>query len=335
MRKKYWCILILIILTTTCSLFAWGPVGHYAIARESGITHNKAGLYNLPDAWDSWALIVVNLNEPNANIFEITDFFCWSHAVARNPKSWSFYGIVPVRVPSIPKYHLEREPGQIIQAFIDQNKVARWRTEHGNIPVERTQAKDTAIFFTGHNAADYHVHWSYFGGNSVDGWLTGHKTKEEWSDYAILISRHQITFTLNGNIATFWDSPMSSTIYSMPLPQEIINLRAIRLAQLAARKNRFFLDEKDFSQVSKSPNAFNDVETITSIRERITNLEDEINNIISHFSIERWLELKEIALKNGWMYIIDDAETGRPLEDFSALLKMFNLAKKRFQSFVP
>lgn len=146
MRKKYWCILILIILTTSCTLFAWGPVGHYAIARESGITHDKAGLYNLPDAWDSWALIVVNLNEPNANIFEITDFFCWSHAVARNPKSWSFYGIVPVRVPSIPEYHLEREPGQIIQAFIDQNKVARWRTKHGNIPVEKTQANDTAIF---------------------------------------------------------------------------------------------------------------------------------------------------------------------------------------------
>ncbi len=317
------------------NLYAWGPIGHYAIARECGVSHDKAGLYNLPDAWDSWAFIVVNLNDPNANFFEITDYFCWSHAVARNPKEWSFYGIIPLRVPSIPEYHLEHEPGHIIKVFINEDKVEQWQTVNGNIPAEKTKAEDTARFFTGHNAADYHVHWSYFGGGSVDGWMTGHKTKEEWADYAILICRQQITFKANGDIATFWGNTVTLAVLPMPLSLDKVNLLAIRLAQLAARKNRFILDQEDFSPGISNPNVFNGVETINSLRSRISDLEEDINERISEFSLDKWLELKEVALENSWMSITYDSISGQAIEDFSQLLQKLNLAKNRFQSLVP
>lgn len=287
---------------------AWRPIGHYAVARECGVTHEEAGLYNLPDAWP-----------PHIAGF-ITDTFCWSHSVARNGRN----GLIP----NVPVERYDREPGKMIKELVEKNKVIHWSADQGST---RDAAFNTAKYFTGHNAADKPVHWEYFGGGiSLEEWTTNHNTKEEWADYAILMWLEKIVFNAEGSIDTFWGNQISANIQPMPFDINCINFPIIVLAQKIARKNRFILDVEDEDPDKSAPNTYNTVESVEDVYERLQDLAAEINGAVRGMNQDRWLtDLLEIALVNNWMTVTLNDPNGVKY-NFSDMIENFNSAKTEF-----
>ena len=286
---------------------AWGPVGHYAVARECGATHEEAGLYNLPDAW------------PSHIAGFITDAFCWSHSVARDGRN----GLIP----NVPQERYDREPGKMIKELVEENKVVHWSADQG---CARDAALDTAKYFTGHNAADKPVHWEYFEGGSLDGWTTHHQTKEAWADYAILLNLEKITFKADGSIDTFWGNPVVAGTEPMPFNINNINCPIIVLAQKIARKNRFILDVADEAPDKSAPNTYNTVESVGSVNSRVQNLAAEINDAVRRMNWDRWDKLKKEAIKEEWMHV--DQEQPEVIIDFGELAERFDESKANFNS---
>lgn len=288
---------------------AWWPVGHYAVARKCGVPHEEAGLYNLPDAWNShdWT-------------YSITDNFCWSHSVARDGRN----GIVP----RPPVYHLTREPGKIIKDLVDKNKVAHWST--GNQCCTEDTALNTAKYFTGHNAADKDVHWAYFQGGTIPQWMTHHETKEEWADYAILMYFGKITFKSDGSIDTFWDSAVDDSVPPMPFDTNSINCPIIVLAQKVARKNRVILDAEDMSPDEDVPYTYDSVDSVATVESLVQGLATKVNDKVREMNRNKWRELLEIAVDHNWMTVTINDLTGEEKYYFVELVTKFNSAVKNF-----
>ncbi len=321
---------------TALSLFfstmlnAWWPVCHYAIARECGVPHDEAGLYNLPDAWKSYEWFY--LEGVALKLYAITDNFCWSHGVARTGRT-TVAGMA-VGIPLIPEYHLEREPGEIIRSLISNGKVNHWGTSSYPTGTLAT-AVNTAKYMTGHNAADHYVHWSYFSGGSINGWDTQHKIKEEWADYAILLYKNKITFKLNGDIETFWGNAVTSNTQPMPFDITKVNCYSLQLAQMVTRKNRAFLEEADFTSNTGNPCIYNAVNTVSQILGKVSNLADNINESVREMNQDRADELQETAMSKHWMFKRINPSTGKLEDDYSTLISHFTLSKINFQYYIP
>ena len=320
------CNVIFLVLWIPIMLNAWCPVGHYAIARECGVTHDEAGLYNLPDAWESYEWVYIE--GVQIRLYAITDNFCWSHSVARTGRA-SVLGL-EIGIPLIPAYHLEREPGDILRSFLTNGKVSNWGnggTSSGIL------ASNTAMYMSGHNAADRPVHWAYFGGGSIDGWNLNHRIKEEWADYAILLWKQKITFNANGDIDTFWGNAVVPGMQPMPFNVNMVNCHALRLAQLAARKKRFFLEETDFSTPSGDPNTFEAVDSLGDIQDKVSELAENVNDTVREMTQRRWLELKSEAINRGWM-TVQTSMNGNEICNFSLLSTKFSSSVSSFVAII-
>ena len=266
--------MIIIAMGAIPDMYAWWPAGHYSIARAAGYSHNEAGYFNLPDAWDSMTWYG-----------SITDVFCWSHSVKRD-------GTTNL-IPNIPVYDTTREPGSVIKALAS-GKVVNWTAAN-----TQTSALNTAKYFRGHNAADNNVHWAFFqgGGGNLSNWTVQHQEKEKWSEYCILDYLLEITFSSQDTIETFWEITIDQNNTSqviIPIDVNNINAWIIQLAQKVARKNRIALDE------GSSPSRWTTVETVQTIQEKIVALQTAVNNSIREMTQTKYDELKTLAASNGW-----------------------------------
>ena len=308
---------------------AWCPVCHYAIARDCGFSHEEAGLFNLPDAWDSYKLIY--LEGDSLRLYAITDNFCWSHSVARTGRT--VIASLDIGLPLVPSYHLEREPGAIIKNLIENSKVLHWGAANSQTSTEGDPVK-TALYMSGHNAADYNVHWSYFGGGSLNGWYTEHKIKEEWCDYAIAARKKVITFNEGGEIASFYGYAVSDHDYPMPFDVNRISCHALRLSQLIIRKSRAFLEENDFINKSNNPYVYDSVNSMQEIHGLVSKLKADINDSIRVMNQERYDELTAIARNNQWITVKINPQTHLEEDDYSLLLNIYSESVKNFKNII-
>ncbi len=284
-------------------LDAWWPTAHYSIAREGGFPHSEAALFNLPDAWKSYELIYTG--ETFVRIFAITDDFCWSHGVAKTGRCF-------LVIPKKPAHHYpEHCPGKLIQDAVNAGKVQQWGPG-ASIDTSATDAKalNTATYLIGHNAADFNVHWAYFSGaddtmsfeQCLASWTTNHRIKEEWADYAVLKMTQKIVFDPSTEkISSIWGNAIPATGQAVPFDVSMVNCYALRLSQLAARKNRFRIEDGNVFITDPSPYCYHSVNSYSDILSKVTALADSVNDDIRNMRKERWLKLRKTAYQEGWM----------------------------------
>jgi hypothetical protein len=134
---------------------AWEAITHYQLGVQSKA--DVAGRFqNLPDSWPS--------HRGLAKLYEITEWFAWSHAVQRTGRTSG--------VPNVPIYpNDKRNPGEVM-----------YQLYKGGAPISGAYVYETALGFLSHNAQDRQVHYKYFRGGSRAAWVEEHEKKEQWAD---------------------------------------------------------------------------------------------------------------------------------------------------------
>jgi len=311
-------IFLSVFFVNTPSLLAWSFLVHYSLGRDKGYSHETAAFFNLPDLWP-------NMPEISGVPYwtTITDEFCWSHGLQRNGNTYviadAIFGlsaVEPIPIPNEPNNPNDsREPGIVMKKLI--NDKVKWNNDS-----DKQLATKTATYFTGHNAADAVVHFSYFLAGSATNWFTNHKIKETWAEYAVMDQLGKITFT-NGCITQFSNvsiNPNDSSQTIIPMSVENIDPKIIILAQKVARKNRMALDKGD------NPTRFTTISTIAGITTLINNCSSNANSFIRNMNQDSYNSFTEKAISNGWIQRQYDQLNSAFIYDYSTLMNKYNSA---------
>lgn len=204
---------------------AWGPIAHYLISKETA-GEVVAQYANLPDAWES------NSYPDYGLTIEVTDYFCWSHAVRSDgvlDLVWdSIPGtdLNPVEIPKKPILHPDEtaiEPGHVMRIFLNGKVDLDRRWPPIQNPPQGTDSRpimahlqNAASGIASHNDKDHLVHWTYFLGatgneqtadEAQDAWIIHHGLKEHWAEYIFLatqlLGKHELVrsdFDASGHI---------------------------------------------------------------------------------------------------------------------------------------
>jgi hypothetical protein len=198
-----------------CPAIAWGPLAHY----QSVVSYRPA--QNLPDLWISRQPIPFGYSAIGV---EVAEYFAWSHGCRRSGvvsaapdwllelAAWQI-AFIDVVYPAEPTPH--GVPQGVEEPEEDMKEIINSKLLISNYSAnELALMKKTARGFAGHNAADSVVHFTYFKGDSIDGWIAEHKIKESWAELAVF---ENILGEHNGDSHLFRPCPVSF----MPQPWHI------------------------------------------------------------------------------------------------------------------
>lgn len=232
---------------------SWQAITHYQLGVEAGVDSNRQ-FQMLPDSWPSHGSIF--------KLFEITEWFAWSHAVQRTGRTDG--------VQNVPIYpNDDRNPGEVMYKLYKQGQAA------GSYPYE------TALGFLTHNAQDRQVHYAYFRGGSRAAWVEEHQYKENWADCWIYRIKLNGTFDERGR-------PLN-----LPIIQNIGNATLISKAQADFVASGRSTDSDQMVTLPKT-------ETEQEIQTRMSDAEKETREYLDDFDETKCDALAKYAKNYAW-----------------------------------
>jgi hypothetical protein len=295
-----------------CPAIAWGPLAHY----QSVVSYRPA--QNLPDLWISRQPIPFGYSAIGV---EVAEYFAWSHGCRRSGvvsaapdwllelAAWQI-AFIDVVYPAEPTPH--GVPQGVEEPEEDMKEIINSKLLISNYSAnELALMKKTARGFAGHNAADSVVHFTYFKGDSIDGWIAEHKIKESWAELAVF----------ENILGGYWDAdgnPVAPYSMSSEGHAGIINL-----AQKAYRKNGQTVDDEHWP-----PCGAIGVESASDIPSRLAEQNGDLVGAFGaygDFHETWWQQYQIFAAERGWYIGGSDGVLAKHAEAGNAATFAMNL----------